>query len=156
MTIPAARRILKAIDSAWSPFRAAVGKLGEAGIEEPIHGGWSVKEMLAHVSFWDEAVIGVLILMFRGSTLPEGWTFGSGYQPESGAWPPADVHNAREAAWARGQPADVVLARLARAHQQMLDAVATVTDAEVEQHASYFEQLGNHYRDHLADLQSPG
>jgi hypothetical protein len=140
------------VDAAWFPFWAAVAALGHA-LEEPTPGAWPAKEMLAHIAFWDEAVIPVVVRMFRGEELPAGWAFGSGDLglPE-GTWPEADVHNAREATWARGRSSADVIERCDRAHAQLVALLATVTDDEVASHLDYFSDLGNHYVEHLQEL----
>jgi hypothetical protein len=140
------------VDAAWVPFRAAVTELGDA-LEEPTPGGWTAKEMLAHIAFWDEAVIPVVVGMFRGEELPADWAFGSGELglPE-GTWPEADVHNAREATWARGRSQADVIERCDRAHAQLMDLLASVTDDEVASHVDFFSALANHYVEHLQEL----
>jgi hypothetical protein len=115
--------------------------------------------MLAHVAFWEEAGVPVILYMNRGKAIPDPWQFGSGpfYQAEHpGGWPAADVHNAREAAWGRGQTVEAVLARLDRAHASLLEALATVTDDEAARDASYLGEIAAHLREHRAELESPG
>ena len=150
------RGVVERIRECWTPFAAAVDGLDEAELVRPLGHGWTAKEMLAHVAFWDEAVAGAVTAMFRGQPLPEGWGFGSGYVPDRGEWPSATVHNAREAAWARGQALEAVLARLRTAHAGLLEFTATVTDEEVAAHAEYFAHLGDHYGEHLKDLEGVG
>lgn len=147
-----AQGVLKQIDESWRPFMDEVERLGEAGIDRATAAGWSAKEMLAHIAFWDEAVEGAVTMLFRQAELPEGWRFGSGYIPES-EWPRDFVHNAREAEWARGQAAEAVLSRLESAHQRLLAFMETVTDEEVAVHPEYFPELSKHYREHLPDLE---
>lgn len=145
--------ILEMVEAAWRPLREAAGRLTER-LESTTSAGWTAKEMLAHVAFWDEAVVGVVVGMFRHQPRPEGWTFGSGYLPAQGeGWPTADVHNAREAAWARTRTEADVLARLDRSHGQLLDLLATVTDREVVDHAGYFRRLPSHYIEHQPELE---
>lgn len=139
-------------DAAWVPFRAAVAAMGDA-LDEPTAGGWTAKEMLAHVAFWDEAVVPVVVGMFRGEELPADWSFGSGdLGLADGAWPEADVHNAREAKWARWRSSAEVVERCDRAHSQLVALLATVTRDEVVSHLDYFLDLGNHYVEHLHEL----
>ncbi len=110
--------------------------------------------MLAHVAFWDEAVLGVVVGMFRRDALPDGWTFGSGYLPAEGqSWPTADEHNAREAGWARRRSGREVLARFENAHEQLLAILATVTEQEASDHAGYFSGLGSHYAEHQPEIE---
>ena len=140
------------VDSAWAPFRAAIAAMSDA-LDEPTGGGWTAKEMLAHIAFWDEAVVPVVVSMFRAEELPAGWAFGSGdLGLVEGAWPEADVHNAREATWARGRSATEVIERCDRAHRQLVALLATVTDDELVSHFEYFLDLGSHYVEHLHEL----
>ena len=146
-----AQTILTSVEDSWSRFKDAVDRVGVDGIEQATAAGWSAKEMLAHIAFWDEAVEGAVTVLFRKTHLPDGWEFGSGYVPEA-EWPRDYVHNAREAAWATGQPAAAVLKRLDTAHAALLAFLETVSDTEAVEHADYFRELGKHYRDHQPDL----
>jgi DinB superfamily len=100
-------------DATWLRFRAAVDDLGDAQMESPTRVGWTAKEMLGHLGFWLEATEGVIVGIFRGEPLRGDFAFESGYVPDPDApWPTADVHNAREASWARSRSAAEVVARL--------------------------------------------
>ncbi len=147
--------ILREVQAAWLPMREAAGRLGEEALEVRTSAGWTAKEMLAHVAFWDEAVLGVVLGMFRQEALPDGWTFGSGYLPDEGeGWPPADVHNSREAAWARQRSGAEVLDRFDRAHEQLLAVLSTVTEQEALEHSDYFNSLPLHYLEHQPELEA--
>lgn len=149
-----ARRVREAVEETWKPFRRAVSRLGDAGIERSTPAAWSAKEMLAHVAFWDEAVEGAVLSLFRQEALPTGWAFGSGYVPDPGTWRAADVHNAREAAWGRGQSPASVVARLDAAHARLGRFLESVTDGEATAHAGYFGELGKHYPAHQPELEA--
>lgn len=143
------------VDRSWGRFRAAV-EASVDRLDHPTQAGWSAKEMVAHVAFWDEAVVPVVVTMFRGEVLPPGWEFGSGdLGLVDDQWPSADVHNAREAAWARSRSSAEVVERCDRAHRQLGALLATVTDDEVAEHLDYFGNLGSHYEEHLAEIASP-
>lgn len=108
-----AEAIRARLEVTWGPFRAAVADR----LDQPTPAGWTAKEMLAHVAFWDEAVVPVVVTMLRGQQLPPGSSFGSGDFGLAGdEWPVRDVHNAREAVWARSRPAAEVLERADRAY----------------------------------------
>jgi hypothetical protein len=141
--------IREAVETEWAPFRTAVADR----LDEPTAAGWTAKEMLAHVAFWDEAVVPVVVTMFRGEELPAGWSFGSGdLGLAGGAWPAPDVHNAREAAWARARTPAEVLARADGAHAGLVALIGSLSDDEVAARPDYFEDLGSHYREHLEEL----
>ena len=145
-------------------------RLGPDGMERRTSAGWTVKEMIAHVAFWDECALPVVGGMFRGDPqwlAVDPQTFekwyggdpstslrtGSGLGPAD-PWPKADVHNAREAAWARGKSAIEVLARWDRAHERVLALVATFTEAEAqdERFVAYFQDKCRHHAEHFAEL----
>lgn len=158
MVVMVARRddIRAQVVATWAPFRSAVAELGD-GMVRPTSSGWTAKEMIAHVAFWDEAVVPVVVTMFRGQDLPQGWTFGSGdLGPSDGSWPEADVHYAREAAWARTRSATEVIDRCDRAHTQLMRLIDTLTDDEVADHLQYFQDLGSHYCEHLLEIAPAG
>jgi hypothetical protein len=148
----AAGRLVEALEQAWRPMRALAEELGHDGLERPTSAGWTAKEMLAHVAFWNEAAVPVITYLFRGVPMPPNWEFGSGVY-ESQDWPAADVHNAREAAWARNRRPAEVLERCEAAHAKLIAALETVTDAEAEAQAAYFADLPEHLVKHLPELE---
>lgn len=114
--------------------------------------------MLGHMGFWMEATEAVVEAMFRGKELPEGWAFGSGYThgENDGEWPRADVHNAREAEWARDRSASEVIARLDRAHAKALELARSLTDQELQddRFREHFQEKAGHYDAHRAELEA--
>jgi hypothetical protein len=153
VTSEAAPRILAKLEAAYLPFRRAVEGLGPERLEETTPAGWTAKEMLAHIAFWEEASHATITSMFRGEPLPDSWSFGSGYVP-SDPWPRADEHNAREAAWARPRSAAEVIARWDTAHQNLVGTVASLTDSDVAAHKDYWGELDGRYTHHLPELES--
>ena len=141
------------VDEAWTSFR---GALDGSDPDATTPAGWSVKEMLAHIAFWMETVPPFVSGAFRGDVSAFETTFPSGYEPGDGEWPAADVHNAREAAWAREQPYDVVLDRADRAHDRLGQFLATVTDEEAATHAAYFADVDGHLDAHRLQELDPG
>ncbi len=143
--------LLERVERKWWPLHEAAERLGLDGLERATSAGWTAKEMLAHVAFWEEAVEGAVRGLFRHEPT-DHLVFGSGYQPVE-EWPRADVHNAREAAWARTQSAADVIARCERAHASMVAFLAMVTDDEIATHEAYFAEIGEHFEEHLPELE---
>lgn len=145
----------EAFEQAWAPFREAVA---QADLDRTTSAGWTVKEMLSHVAFWDETVGAVIPMILRGGgDIPADWPgFASGYEPpDDGTWPHFDVHNAREAEWARGQSHEAVISRLDAAHEHARQALQQLTPEEVETdsfRAYVLEEKTAHYEDHLREL----
>jgi hypothetical protein len=152
MSSESARRIHDDIEHSWRPFRELAERL-RPRLEEKTPAGWTAKEMLGTIAFWDEAAFGWITIGIRQGQLPDGWVFGSGFAPVA-EWPADYVHNAREAAWAREKSTDEVLERCETAHAGLLAIIDTVTDEEASANPDYFPQLGAHYRDHLPELEA--
>lgn len=147
--------LVEAFERAWDLFRQAVA---EADLNSPTKAGWTVKELLSHVAFWDECVGPVLHMFLRGNEgMPSDWPgFASGFvPPDDGSWPDADVHNAREAEWARSQHDDAVLTRLDNAHVQARGYLARLTPEEVADERFRNYVIGEkvaHYDEHRREL----
>lgn len=139
---------------AWAAFRAAIDT---EALDEATPAGWTAKEMVAHVAFWLETTPPFVTGAFRGQPTAFEMTFPSGYAPpEDGSWPNADVHNAREAAWARDQDGATVVARLDTAYAALGEFLETVTDEEATTHAGYFADIPGHLDNHRrTELEAP-
>jgi hypothetical protein len=152
---------LTLIEAGWRRLRREVELLDDGRMETRTSAGWTVKEMVAHVCFWEEAVYPIINAMYRrNEVVPEEWYGGDDLALTPGEpWPTADVHNAREAAWARARSAQDVMARWDRAHQLLLSVVKTISDDEA-QSDEYLTRIGaltyDHYAEHLAELQACG
>ena len=150
---------LEQIESGRRRLREAVERLGGTDMGVTTSAGWTVKEMVAHVAFWEETVDPVVNGMYRGNEVPvEAWYRGDDLALAPGEpWPIADVHNAREAAWARSRPAEEVLARWDRAHERLLAVVRTITEAEARQNEYFGGKISaatyDHYAKHLVELE---
>lgn len=157
-----AREQLAILDDGWRRLMAVVERLGSAGLEQPLTPSWTVKEMLAHLAFWEETSVPVIQTIFRGGPkIPvEQWYGGEDLELAPGTpWPDADTHNAREARWARSRSAGEVLERLKQARQKLKRVIATVTDEESrgpigEQWSG--EAICRHIDHHLAQIEALG
>ncbi|MEX0783859.1 MAG: DinB family protein [Dehalococcoidia bacterium] len=149
----ATNALLEDLKTAWRPLEDAVSAMTDDDWERATSSGWTAKEMLAHVGFWDEAAVPVITYMLRGQDIPKRDWFESGFRPpEDRDWPPAYEHNAREAEWGREHSSGEVRGRLMRAHEAMTAAAGTIADDEASQRAGYIQDQCAHYREHLAEL----
>ena len=147
------------VDGGWLPFRQELDRLAPADFDAITPAGWTVKEMLAHVAFWAETVEPVIVGMFREEPISEAEWYGGDDLGVSGDWPRADVHNAREAAWARSRSAREVLARLDAAHRRAVLVAAGLTDEELQDErftGKVRAATVDHYTEHLAELKRRG
>lgn len=145
----AADDIRTSVATAWVAFRAA---MAEGDLERTTPAGWTRKELAAHAAFWLETVPPFVTGAFRGDESAFSLVFPSGYDTATDeVWPEADVHNAREAEWARTQPGDAVLARLDAAYEASAAFLETVTDDEATTHAEYFADIARHLDEHRTE-----
>jgi len=64
------RQLLQRLDSAWGHSRV-VRRLSDAQLMKPgVTGDWSVRDILAHVSTWEEEALTHLPLILEGGTPP--------------------------------------------------------------------------------------
>jgi hypothetical protein len=141
------------IDVRWQRFRAAIGRLSANRLAEPTSPGWTARESTAHIAFWDEAAYGFMLLTYFNEPLPDGWTFGSGWLPGDEPWPHFEIHNAREAEWARQHTDQEVLERLDRAHHQLLALLPRLTPELVQEKREHLAEISQHYVAHLPELE---
>lgn len=148
--------LVEQFEAAWLRFRGAVNDLGEARMESATRVGWTAKEMVGHLGFWLEATEGVIVGMFRGEPLRDDFAFASGYVPDPDApWPIADVHNAREASWARSRSAAEVVARLDARHAVFRSLLESLRADELtdDRYRNYVGQVCTEFDAHLEELQ---
>ena len=104
---------------------------------------------------WEEAMIAYLpSLRLEQSPAIEDWFGGESLDLDDESLC-VDVHNAREADWARGRPIEAVLRRLDTAHERIRKLAVALSDTDLAQQEIWDAMTGNtvkHYRDHLCDL----
>ena len=89
----------------------AIDDLTDDQLTDPSLDGWSVKDHLAHIAFWDEI------------------------RANDTAWPAEEMENHHELGYAMRRDLSVDQAKweLATTHQRVLDAVTAATDRGLEQ-----------------------
>ncbi len=67
---PRADRVLGQLDDAWQAFQDAYAGLSDDQMQMPgVTGAWSMRDMIAHVTWWDEESIAHLPVVFAGDRL---------------------------------------------------------------------------------------
>jgi uncharacterized protein (TIGR03083 family) len=109
-------RLLKTLDAAWTALQESYAGLTDLQLEEPgVVGDWSVKDILAHVTIWEQEALRYLPLIMEGGTPPRYKTYGG-----------IDAFNARMIEERRGLSLSEVRAQLEETHEQLVDFVANV------------------------------
>ena len=72
------KKLLNRLDTAWAAFKESYAGVPDAQLMEPgVIGDWSVKDILAHVTIWEEEALKHLPLIIAGGTPPRYVTYGA-------------------------------------------------------------------------------
>jgi hypothetical protein len=64
-------QLLGKLDTAWQAFRASYAGLPDAAMLEPgVTGAWSVRDIIAHVTWWEEEALKHLPVILAGGRPP--------------------------------------------------------------------------------------
>src|SRR5256714_6392121 len=65
------QQLLKRLDQAWAEFRESYAGLSDADLMRPgVTGTWSVRDIIAHVTWWEEEALTHLPLVLAGGRPP--------------------------------------------------------------------------------------
>ena len=142
-------QLLGRLDAAWSAFNASFAGLSDAELCEPgVVDEWSVKDLIAHVSWWDaEALKHLPLILAGGRPLRYSVAYGG-----------IDAFNAQMSELRR----DLSLADVRRdadlTHRQLLDLLAGVPDEQFTRETRFRRRLRldtyGHYPIHTAQIQA--
>jgi DinB superfamily len=108
------RRLLKRLDAAWAVFNESYAGLSDAELLQPgVTGAWSVRDIIAHVTTWEEEALKHLPLILEGGTPPR-------YSVQYGG---IDAFNARMTEAKRRLSLHEVRAQAAATHARLVDFV---------------------------------
>src|SRR5438477_1290313 len=76
-TVKGTARLLKRLGTAWAALKESYAGLSDSQLTEPgVTGDWSVKDILAHVTTWEEEALKYLPLVIKGGRPPRYATYG--------------------------------------------------------------------------------
>lgn len=106
-------RLLRRVDMAWAALKESYAGLPDARLMEPgVVGDWSVKDILAHVTTWEEEALQHLPMIIAGGRPPRYVTFGG-----------IDAFNAHMAEQKREITLSDIRRRLDETHGRLLDFI---------------------------------
>lgn len=112
-------KLMATIADRWDELLASVDGLSDAQMVEPgVVGDWSVKDLLAHVTTWEDEAL---------KHLPE-IAAGKPQQRYKDVYGGLDAFNALTFEKNRARSLDEVRARLTEVHERLLDYLETVPD----------------------------
>ncbi len=132
--------LLSLMRSEYSQLETLLNSLSEEQMLRPdVAGTWSVKDVLAHLTWWEQAMISEIV---HGVELDPGLN-GEPWSTERA--------NALMVEAKRGTPLAEVLAAFHDSYQQMLQVVEDLDEAELANEELYTHlanNSGNHYAEH--------
>jgi hypothetical protein len=111
-------QVFQKLEQAWTALTESYSGLSEAQLTEPgVLGEWSVKDILAHVTTWEEEALKYLPLILAGGKPPRYVQFGG-----------IDGFNAQMAEQKRSLGLSEVLRQLEETHRRLLDYLLSVSE----------------------------
>jgi hypothetical protein len=126
------RRLLRRLDAAWAAFQESYAGLSDAQLLEPsVTGDWSVRDILAHVSTWEEEALTHLPLILEGGTPPRySVTYGG-----------IDAFNARMTKENAHLSLAAVRRQLDETHRRLIDFIQKAPEGQPSREARFRRRL---------------
>lgn len=142
-------QMLKRLAAAWDALQASYADLSGAQIGEPgVAGAWSIKDIIAHVTSWEEEALKHLPLVLEGARPPRYSVVYGGI----------DAFNARATARTRGLPLAEVLRRRDDTHRRLVEYVTRVPEDQFARETRLRRRLRldtyGHYAKHAAAIRT--
>ena len=113
------RDLLGRLERAWEALLESYRGLSDAALLEPgVTGGWSVRDIIAHVTWWEEEALRHVPVILAGGTPPRYATTYGGI----------DAFNARMTAQRRDRSLGEVLRQRDEVHRRLLAFIASVPE----------------------------
>jgi hypothetical protein len=130
--------ILQDVSKSWLELVKTIRKLSDDQIVKPETAGeWSVKDVMAHITFWEGRLIHYVGILEQGGTPPDSSDF--------------ETVNREEATRSRSASLDEVKAQFDEMHDQLMKLleVTPVISRDLIAGNTY-----DHYNEHLADIRA--
>lgn len=136
-------QLLKRMDKAWNALEASCIGLSDAKMMEPgVTGTWSIKDIIAHVTSWEEESLTHLPLILAGEKTPRySVTYGG-----------IDAFNARTMERKRNLSLSTVLRQRDDTHRRLMDFIRRVPEDQFIRETRFRRRLRldtySHYSKH--------
>jgi hypothetical protein len=141
------QQLLKQLDKAWTAFKQSYAGLSASQLTEPgITGDWSVKDILVHVSTWEEEALKHLPLILQGGRPPRYSVLYGGI----------DAFNAQMMEQKRSLSLADVLRQLDETHRQLIEYLQSAPEEQFARETRFRRRLRldtySHYPIHAAAI----
>src|SRR5438876_11172576 len=125
-------QLLKRLDKAWVAFNESYAGLSDVRLMEPgVTGAWSVRDILAHVTTWEEEALTHLPLILEGGTPPR-------YSVRYGG---IDAFNARMTEQKASLSLATVRRQLDETHRRLIDFVRRTREDQLSRESRFRRRL---------------
>ncbi|MBA2276311.1 MAG: maleylpyruvate isomerase family mycothiol-dependent enzyme [Chloroflexia bacterium] len=142
-------KLLNQLDAAWMEFQESYAGLTDEQILVPgVTGAWSVRDLIAHVTWWEEEAIAHLPLILDGGRAPR-------YSVKYGG---IDAFNALMTERTRGRSLAEVRREFAETHRRLVSYILSVPPEHLVAEPRFRRRLKldtfGHYPIHTADIRA--
>jgi hypothetical protein len=143
------QQLLKQLDTAWTAFQESYAGLSDAQLMEPgVTGQWSVKDLIAHVTWWEEEALQHLPRILTGGRPPR-------YSLQYGG---IDAFNAQMTEQTRGLSLADVLRQSEDTHQRLIAYIHSVPEEPFTRETHFRRRLRldtySHYPKHAKAIRA--
>jgi hypothetical protein len=125
------QQLLKKLDAAWTALKESYAGLSDSQMIEPgVTADWSVKDILAHVTAWEEEALKYLPLIIEGGKPPLYKTYGG-----------LDAFNAQKTEQKRALPLSEVLKQLEETHRRLIGYIQSVPEEQFARETHFRHRL---------------
>jgi hypothetical protein len=124
-------QLLKKLDLAWAEVKESYAGLSDSQATEPgVAGDWSVKDILAHLTTWEEEALQYMPLITKGRRPPRYITYGG-----------IDAFNAQTTEQKRDLSLPEVLRQLDETHDRLIDYLQSVPEEQFTRESRFRRRL---------------
>jgi len=124
-------QMFQKLEQAWTALMESYAGLSDAQLTEPgAIGEWSVKDILAHVTIWEEEALKYLPLILAGGRPPRYFQSGG-----------IDAFNAQKAEQKRHMALSEVLRQLEETHRRLIDYLQSVPEEHFTRETRFRHRL---------------
>ena len=125
------QQLLKRLEKAWAAIKESYNGLSDSQLAEPcVIGNWSVKDILAHVTMWEEEALKYLPLIITGGRPPRYIQYGG-----------IDAFNAKMTEQKRGLALSDVMKQLDETHRRLTDYIRSVPEEHFTRETRFRHRL---------------
>ena len=136
-------QLIQKIETAWEAFNKSIEGLSEAEMLEPgVIGEWSVRDIIAHVTVWEEEALKALPIILTGQRTPRYSVLYGGI----------DAFNAQMTEKNRSLSLEEVLCRRDETHQRLLAFIRSAPQEQITTETRFRRRVRydsySHYSEH--------